>query len=351
VTAPTLGKDIAWFPSDLEDEDRWIHQLSEAEKADIEGALRTAQSQGASIRTLTRELFPLTVLPATLQMVRDRIENDLGLYVLRGLPVERYSKDELRLIYWGVGLHLGTAVSQSSKGDFLGDVRNVGDKVDDDKGRGYMSKDLLGFHTDTADVVALLVLRTAQSGGRSMFCSSVAIRDEIAATRPDLYEVLQQPFYWSWKGQEADGELPYYQQPIFSEYDGRFSSRWIGTHILTAQELPGVPPLTPLQREAMTLVNALANEPRFHTSMMFEPGDFQFLNNHVVYHARTEFVDWPEPDRRRHLLRMWLAVPNSRQLAESMTAIYIDPTAGAVRGGFASRVDQPVYETKIPVVE
>jgi len=351
VTAPTLGKDIAWFPSDLEDEDRWIHQLSEAEKADIEGALRTAQSQGASIQTLTRELFPLTVLPATLQMVRDRIENDLGLFVLRGLPVERYTKDELRLIYWGVGLHIGTAVSQSSKGDFLGDVRNVGDKVDDDKGRGYMSKDLLGFHTDSADVVALLVLRTAQSGGRSMFCSSVAIRDEIAATRPELYEVLRQPFYWSWKGQEGEGELPYYQQPIFSECGGRFCSRWIGTHILAAQALPGVPPLTPLQLEAMTLVNALANEPRFHTSMMYEPGDFQFLNNHVVYHARTEFVDWPEPDRRRHLLRMWLAVPNSRQLAEGMTGFYTDPTAGAVRGGFASRVNEPVYETKIPVVE
>lgn len=348
MTVSTVGKDISWLPADLEDTDRWIHQLSDVENDDIRSALRTAQERGATIPTLTRETFPLTVLLPTLQRTLDRIENDLGLYVLRGLPVEDYTKDELRLIYWGVGLHMGTAVSQSSKGDFLGDVRNVGDKVDAQKGRGYMSKDLLGFHTDTADVVALLVLRTAQSGGQSMFCSSVAIRDEIAATRPDLYEVLQQPFFWSWKGQEAEGELPYYQQPIFSSCDGRFSSRWIGTHILAAQDLPGVPRLTPLQVEAMTHLNALANEPRFHTSMMFEPGDFQFINNHVIYHARTEFVDWPEPDRRRHLLRMWLAVPNSRRLADSMTAIYRDPSAGAVRGGFPSRAQEPVFETKIP---
>ena len=348
MTTAALSNDIAWHPSDLADTDRWIQHLSEAEIADIDAALRTAQEQGATIPTLTRQSFPLTVLTATLQRVLQRIESDLGLYVLRGLPVERYTKAELRLIYWGIGLYTGTALSQSSKGDFLGDVRNVGDKVDDQNGRGYMSKDLLGFHTDTADVVALLVLRTAKSGGRSMFCSSVALRNEIAATRPDLYAVLQQPFFWSWKGQEPAGELPYYQQPVFTECAGKVSSRWIGTHILAAQELPGVPPLTPVQLEAMTLLNALANEPRFHTEMMFEPGDFQFINNHIVYHARTEFVDWPEPDRRRHLLRMWLAVPNSRRLADSMAAIYGDPQPGTVRGGFPSRAAEPVYETRIP---
>lgn len=348
MTAPTVGKDVAWFPSDLEDSDRWIHQLTEAEKADLDAALRTAQAQGATIPTLTKESFPLSVLTATLDKTLDRIENDLGLYVLRGLPVEKYTKDELRLMYWGVGLHMGTALSQSSKGDFLGDVRNAGDKVTAQTGRGYMSKDLLGFHTDTADVVALLVLRTAQSGGLSKFCSSVAIRDEIAATRPDLLEVLKQPFVWTWKGQEPEGQLPYYEQPVFTDCEGRFSSRWIGTHILSAQEFPDVPRLTPEQLEAMQLVNALANEPRFHTEMMFEPGDFQFINNHVVYHARTEFVDWPEPDRRRHLLRMWLAVPHSRRLADSMTAIYRDTSPGAVRGGFPSLAAEPVFETRIP---
>lgn len=347
VTTSELSKDIAWLPADLEDESRWIHPLTAADAADLDRALRTAQAAGATLATLTRETFPLTVMADTLALCLDRIEHDLGLFVLRGLPVASYTKDELRMLYWGVGLHMGTAVSQSSKGDVLGDVKNFGDEVASQTGRGYMSNELLGFHTDTADVVCLFVLATPESGGMSKFCSSVAIRDEIRATRPDLYDVLCQPFFWSWKGQEADGAVPYYEQPVYSYEQGCFSSRWIGTHILSAQEFPEVPRLTPLQLEAMQLVNALANETRFHTEMMFEPGDFQFLNNHVVYHARTGFVDFPEEHRRRHLLRMWIAPHNSRPLNESMSAIYNDTSPGAVRGGFPSRTGAVVFETKV----
>jgi alpha-ketoglutarate-dependent taurine dioxygenase len=209
-----------------------------------------------------------------------------------------------------------------------------------------MSSQGLGFHTDSADIVALFVLRTAKSGGRSLFCSSVAVADEIARTRPDLFEVLQQPFYHSWKGHEQPGEKPYYLQPVFSFEDGRFSSRWIATHIWSAQELEGVPPLTDAQNEAIKLLISLNDEPRFHTSMMFEPGDFQFLNNHVTYHARTEFEDWEEEDRKRHLLRLWLAPENSRPLNESMKEFYGDVRPGVERGGFPSHTDKLVFVTK-----
>ena len=219
-------------------------------------------------------------------LTRDHLENDLGIFVLRGFPVERYSKGDLRMIYWGVGLHMGVAVSQSSKGDVLGDVKNFGDKVSTATGRGYMSREHLGFHTDTSDVVALFVLRTARSGGRSLFCSSVAIRDKIANTWPWLHDVLTQPFYWSWKGQQAENEPPYYEQPIFSYEADRFSSRYIKTHILAAQEFPDVPRLTEDQRAAMTAIDLLANDPVYHFSMMFEPGDIQFLNNHITYWVR-----------------------------------------------------------------
>lgn len=346
MTHQPLGKDIAWLPADLEDQGRWIHVLTPDEIADVDQALRTAHKAGETIDTLTRESFPLRVLPETLHRTMDRLENDLGLYVLRGLPVEPYTKDELRLIYWGIGLHMGTAVTQSFKGDVLGDVKDFGQSASTASGRGYMSKEDLGFHTDTSDIVSLFVLRTAKSGGRSLFCSSVAVADEIRRTRPDLFDVLQQPFHWHWKGHEQPGEQPWYQQPVFTIRDGKFSSRWVATHILSAQELPDVPRLSDIQIEAMKLVNSLASDPQFHTSMMFEPGDFQFLNNHVVYHARTEFEDWDEPDRKRHLLRLWLSVPNTRTLDEGMQAIYQDVSGGAVRGGFPSHTDQRVFETK-----
>lgn len=344
------SNDLAWLPADLDDTDRWIHVLDEAEIADVDQALATAKAAGADFDTLDRESFPLDAMTKTLAETLERLEHGLGLSIIRGLPVEKYTKDELRLIYWGLGVHLGTAVSQSSKGDVLGDVRDFGAEVTSTSatGRGYMSSEHLGFHSDTCDVVCLFVLRTAKSGGRSMFASAVAIRDKIARTWPFLYDVLQEAFFWSWKGQEPDAAtLPYYQQPIYSHADGRFSSRYVKTHILSAQEFPEVSRLTQNQIAAMSAIDLLAMDPDYHYSMMFEPGDFQFINNHVTYHARTGFEDYAEPDRRRHLLRMWLSVPNSRPLDPRYTAIYNNPNAGAVRGGFPSRAQRPVYETKV----
>ena len=327
-----------WLAADMEDSKEWMIQLSTAQIADLDNALRAAMAAGVTIDKLTKQSFPLELFDKLVPEIQDRLENGRGVVVLRGLPANNYARDELRLMYWGMGLYLGTAVSQSSKGDVLGDVRNTGQDMHSPTGRGYMSKQHLGFHTDTADVVALIVMRTAKSGGRSMICSSVAIRNEIAATRPDLLEVLYKPYYWSWKGQEAPGESPYYQQPIYSEHDGKFSCRHIWTHIIAAHEnFEELGPLPAKQLEAFMLIDELANDKRFHFGMMFEPGDIQLLNNHVTYHARTEFEDFPEEDRKRHLLRMWLSMPNTRALSPLMSAIYQEQSAGVVRGGFPSR--------------
>jgi hypothetical protein len=337
----------AWRAKDLEASDKWIYHLSQAEIEDLDKALKVAKAAGRTVATLDRESFPLTVMRPALDKLLDALENGYGVYVIRGLPVERYSKADLRLLYWGVGLNAGTAVSQSHRGDYLGDVKNFGEKVDPSRWRGYMSGDQLGFHTDTSDVVCLFVLQTAKAGGMSMFCSSLAIHDEIARTRPELLEPLYTPVGWSWMEQQAPGESPWYMMPVFSIHHGKFSSRNIRTHVLAAQKFPDAPRLPPLWKEAMDLVNKLANDPRFHFGMMFEAGDFQFLNNHITYHARTGFEDYPEPERRRHLLRMWLSVPNSRELSPLMGAIFKDQSSGAVRGGFPSRVDKPLYETVV----
>jgi hypothetical protein len=341
-----LSTDIAWRPADLEDTSRWVHVLTDAEITDLDAALAHARREGFTLGTLTKDAFPLNTMLPTLEKVLGRIENDLGVFVLRGLPIQRYTKEHLRLLYWGMGLHMGTAVTQSHKGEVLADVRDLaGETSVTDLGRGYMSNENLGFHTDTCDVVCLFVLQTAKSGGLSTFCSSVAIRDKIASTWPYLHDVLQRPFYWHWKGSQPPGAPEYYPQPIYSYADGRFSSRYIKTHIFSAQKVPDVPRLTELQRMAMSAIDLLANDPDYHYAMMFEPGDMQFLNNHITYHARTGFEDWPEPERRRHLLRLWLAPPNSRRLSDEMTAIYQDPSPGATRGGFPAYDRARVFET------
>ncbi len=336
-----------WVAADLKNKDRWIYQLSATEVDALDQALKYARAKGETFEAMTKESFALPALRATFDRVLEELEHGLGFFVLRGLPAAKYTKDDLRLMYWGIGLNIGTAVTQSNRGDMLGDVRDYGVDTYSKKGRGYMSNQHLHFHSDTADVTCLMVLRVAKSGGLSRFVSSIAIHDEIKRTRPDLLDVLFQPIHMSWKGQEAPGQPSYYPQPIFSRQDGIFASRFIPQHIIgySVDPLPEVPPLTDKQKEAIQYVEKLANDPAFFGEMMFEPGDMQFMNNHVMYHSRTEFEDWPEPDRRRHLIRMWLSVPNSRPLHESMFAIYQDRRPGAVRGGFPAHGAPPVFET------
>ncbi|MGH7032598.1 MAG: TauD/TfdA family dioxygenase [Stellaceae bacterium] len=336
-----------WRGSALAASSEWIHDWTPSEIAEIEAAFAAACERGKTLETLEREDFPLPQVSRLFAMARERLEAGCGLQLFRGFPTERHGKDELRLIYWGMGKHLGAARSQSRVGDLLGDVKNFGVVTESAGGRGYQSNQRLNFHTDSCDVTGLFVLHTAKSGGLSKLASSVAVRNEIARRRPDLLEVLYQPFFWSWNKQEPPGEKPYYPQPIFSECEGSFSCRYIDGQIKNAQAFPDVPRFTPAQIEARALIDTLANSEEFNFSMMFEPGDLQLVNNHTCFHARTAFEDWPDPERCRHLLRMWLSVPNSRPLSPLMGTIYQDQRRGVVRGGFPSRTGQHVFNTYV----
>ena len=201
-------------------------------------------------------------------------------------------------------------------------------------------------------MVGLFVLCVAKSGGLSKVASSVAAHNEIVRRRPDLLEVLYQPFYWSWNQQEPPGEPPYYPQPIFSMQDGKFSCRYIRGQIVNAQRFPEVPRFTPEQIEAHGPARHRSPTTKnFHITYEFKPGDLQLLNNHTCFHARTAFEDYPEHERRRHLLRMWLSVPNSRPLSPAMGTIYQDQRPGVVRGGFPSRTGRHIYELTGEMVE
>lgn len=336
-----------WNAAEIAADTAWIHHFTAAELAEIDAALRHAQAKGVSFETITKEDFPLPTVSEVFAAGRLQLEDGVGMQHYRGIDTQRYSKQEMRLIYWAFGLHLGTPLSQSMHGDVLGDVLNRNTDLDGPKGRGYTSNRKLNCHTDSCDVVALFVMRTAKEGGASKLASSVALHNEILRTRPDLLEVLYQPFYWSWQGQEAPGSKPYYPQPVFTMHNGKFACRYVRTHITSAQRFEEVPRLTPQQIEALDLLDTLSQSDQFSLTMMFEPGDMQLLNNHVTLHARTEFVDYDEPDRKRHLLRMWLSTPNSRDLSPQLGYIYRNLDGGTVRGGFPSRTGQHIYETRI----
>ncbi|MGE4337093.1 MAG: TauD/TfdA family dioxygenase [Pigmentiphaga sp.] len=338
-----------WRARDVDNMEGWSYVLGADEINTLGQALDQARAAGVDIDELSQDNFPLPSMQPLFERLLNELETGRGLFLLRGFPVDRYSKDDLRYMYVGLCKHLGVLRPQSSGGDYLGDVRNFNIDINSDRGRAYTSRQRLTFHSDQADVVGLLVLRTAKSGGLSKLASAVAIRNELARTRPDLLEALHQPLYWSWQKEQPPGELGWYQQPIYTEWQGRFSSYYIRTHINSAQRYEEIPRLTEQQIAAMDAIDELANSEEFHFSTMFQPGDLQFLNNHVILHSRTEFEDYEEPDRRRHLLRIWLSVKNSRPLHPVMSPLFKDQSPGAARGGYVPRDSRRVYETSVSV--
>lgn len=334
-----------WRREDLAAPEAWSYRLSTPEADKVFVALTTAERTGITLENCTALDLPLPGLAEHLAMAQQAIEEKLGFYLLRGLPADRLTVDQNRLLYWAVGLHLGTAVSQSKRGDVLGDVRDLGTGLEGPKFRGYTSAGELTYHVDAADVTALYCLHGAKQGGISRIVSSAAIHNEILASRSDLLEVLYEPYFWSWQGNERPGEVPYYTQPIFASHRGQFLCRYTRTHIRSAEMMDELPGLTDKQLAALSLIDEIAERPDFQLETEFEPGDLQVVNNHLILHMRTEFEDYPEPERRRHLLRLWLSMPNSRALPESFAPFFGDITAGAVRGGFPGHGPEQLFQT------
>jgi len=337
-----------WRGADLNARTDWIHQLSDGEIAEIERAFASVSDKELDIREIDQNNFPLDRFAKVAERAREYIENGPGVFLIRGFPNERYSPDELKMIYWGLGKYVGTAVSQSAEGDYMGDVRNLNtDPNGPSSQRGYKSSRELYFHCDSADVSGLFVVQVAKSGGLSGVASSLAVHNEMVRTRPDLAEVMYEPFWWAWQAKCYEDEGPVYQQPIFSVQDGCLSVRYIGEAIRRVhQNHPKGPPLSPKQTDAMAYFDKLINGPDFPIWKPFMPGDWQLVNNHIIMHARTEFEDYAEPEKRRHLLRLWLAMPNSRPLSPLMRPVYRDQRPGVVRGGLPPKVPGTVvFET------
>jgi hypothetical protein len=152
--------------------------------------------------------------------------------------------------------------------------------------------------------------------------------------RPDLARVLFEPIETDRRGEVPAGQKPFFSIPVFNWYSGLLSTIYHRNYIESARRFPDVPPLTHEQVCALNLFDQLANDPRLHFQMEFRPGDIQLVHNHTLLHDRTAFEDWPEPERKRHLLRLWLAPAEARPLPPVFAERYGSIVAGQ-RGGVA----------------
>ena len=299
----------AWKGKDIKDDGSWIYHWSDQAISVLEKALENVKQKGLKVPDFTKEDFPLTELAEEISYFNEELENGKGFIVIRGLPIERYTDEEAATIYYGLGLNMGTPVSQNLNGDMLGDVRNIG-ALDTKQVRVYETNEHLPYHADLSDVVGLLCLRKARSGGMSSLSSAMTLYNEILEKHPEYLGVLHRHFLLEHLNNGDVG-----QTPIFSYHKGKLSGMYLRQYIEIAQENAGLP-LSPVEVEALDLIDSILSDPDIRLDMMMEPGDIQFANNYSIFHSRTSFEDYDEIERRRHLYRLWLKMPNSRELAD-----------------------------------
>jgi len=328
--APLSGPDV-WVGSEMAARGDWIHVLGRAEIEDLKRAISAVREARSDMYSVTAENFPLPVLSRRLAAISEALERGCGVANIRGIPTGDFSMEDLRWVLWGIGAHLGTAVSQNKAGEFFAEVRDYGEQLGLPSSRGYRSASSLRFHTDRCDVVALLCARQCKEGGESKIVSTPALHNAMLEGRPDLLEELFGSYHHSRQNEQVPGELPYYVNPVFGVHEGRFSSQYSRSYVESAQKFNGTPRLREEQDEALDLLASLAEELCLQTRM--EAGDIQLLNNHVTYHSRTAIVDFDELEEKRLVYRLWLSTPQSRELPASYDVLWGPTGAGALRGG------------------
>ena len=306
-TPRVLEPHCEWTADVVADEATWTEVLTEDELEELDAALRTALAHSDDVLDIGAEHFPLPHLHARLQAVERELIDGRGFVRLRGIDRDRYSQAEMEVLYWGIGMHLGSPWPQNKHGHVLGDVTDQGKGTDDPTARGNeIGGAALPFHCDGSDLVGLLCLDDGSEGGRSAVACSVTIHNRLVREQPHLAAALYEPFPYDFRGEQAPGGRAIYELPVFTEWHDRLFVRCIPPYIWASQRHPDAPRLTDEMREALQAVVALADDPANHVQMDLRPGDMQFINNFHVLHGRTAYTDDRATGRIRHLKRLWL---------------------------------------------
>ncbi len=311
----------AWVSADYANEDAYVTHLTPEEIEDADRAIAAVKRAGLAAEDLTQEdQFPLGAFGRRLKDMQRELEDGRGFTLLRGFPVERYAYDEQRIFLMGIIVHLGEPMHQDTAGTLVEEVLDRGLSYSNIQVRGYMTRAELTPHCDSGDAVCLLCIRPAKSGGISQITSGMSIYNEILRSHPEYLELLYRGFRHNIRGNGPVGEwenVTRHYVPVFSYHEGRLSSRYNLKAMLTAEELPGVEPLSDMERNAITTIAELAMRPDLRLDITLRAGDVQMLNNHMMLHTRTSYEDFDEPDKKRFLIRSWSNMPNSRPLVDA----------------------------------
>lgn len=324
-----------WNAQTLRDDTGWQHTLTGEELNEMGTATASVVKRGLGIGEFGREEFPLPTLGPRIEALVDEVENGRGVALLRGVPVADYDNNALRLLYWGLGVYAGNVISQNSKGQLLAEVTDRGNDYSKPNTRGFATNAELNPHVDTSDMTTLLCVRPARSGGESRVVSSTAVYNTLLKEHPEYLDVLYKGFYNDLRGEGPTGsteELTHVPIPVYSYHEGRVSCSFNLRMIESAAEKRNQP-LAHHERKALDCLREITLRDSHGYRYMLEPGDVQMVSNHSVFHARSDYVDYDEPERKRCLFRLWVNVRNGRALASNFADRYNTGPRGGVAVG------------------
>ena len=322
---PVAGPSVVWTGASFVDDRSWLHVLTTEQANALLAAAR--RWGGRDYRSLSREdaAAELGALLPTVETVRGEL-GSRGFALLRGVPVEAMSHAQVQSAYWAIGALFGRGLTQNAEADFLCAVTDRGvdfgysGAASQLNMRGYQSKADLNYHCDPTDVVALLCVRKAMSGGLSSIVSTPAVFNEILRDHPQHLPVLLRGFPYDRKAEEGLGEAPVTERiPVFAPHGDRISCRYARSYILGAAQK--TEPLSPAEQAALDCFDAIARRADMPLHMAFEPGDVQLLNNFTVVHGRTAYEDHAESSQRRFLWRLWLQLEGMAPWREESEAM------------------------------
>ncbi|MDA1326585.1 MAG: TauD/TfdA family dioxygenase [Proteobacteria bacterium] len=320
VLLQPVADPAGWRPEDITANEDWVYRFSDDEIAEIQDAAASVEASGRALTDVGRADFPLPKTAKSLAGIYDELKNGRGFVQMRGLPVAAMSRAGAAVVFWGIGTYFGAALSQNAEGHMLGHVKDIGKDYGDPLVRSYQTKAAMAFHNDACDMVALLCLNTAKSGGASRVGSSISVYNEMLKRRPDLAADLCNDLFWTLHGEASPGREPWYKMPVFAVRDGILSVRGASTHARKAQDLPGAERWSATRKAAVDLFQQLSQE--LAADLPFEPGDLQILNSHVTVHSRRPYEDWDDPAKKRHLFRLWLRNDDLRPVADLVRRNY-----------------------------
>ena len=314
ILSEAITDQRAWTAGSIDDGASWRYTLTSDCFAEFDAFLAQRRNQS---QPLTETRIQSADFPACAALLADTVvalESGRGFAIVERVPLDRYTRDEAQEIYWVVGQLLGAPFAQDVKGTLLYDVRDTGQDVTQGA-RFSVSNVESSFHMDHSfgdpipDVLGLLSLQGAKSGGRSQFLSAYTLHNELLKEHAQDLPALYENFYFDRRGQFKPGERGVFEAPIFRWDAQGLHIRYLYYYTLIGQERIGKP-FSPAQTRALEAVEATLARQDLHVEMLLEPGQMLFTSNHWLLHNRTSFEDYPEPEKRRHLVRLWLSNRN-----------------------------------------